>query len=183
MPNIEWFHTDWGTGAPLFRPSGYLIGDDDGAWIGFSAEPEIRRWTDSVTVVVRWSVAPWDARALADSVIDSALASSEAAQYPPEIVEQVRSIPLSPSPLSFDGLVLRHDGGIVIGPRWATCCGQGRRPAGAWMALDSEGIPEYLVSLPTGFGPAYFGPRYVLGVAVDELGRETIQRWELVGRP
>jgi len=181
-PNVEWFSTDWGTGAPLLRPSGFLTGADGVAWIGDSAESEIHRWSDSITTIVRWTVPDWEPRALADSLLDTALAALPAGQIPPHIEEQLRSVPLSPNPSKFDALVRREGGGVVVSPRWATCCDQIRRPAGAWLAIAADGLPDHLVALPSGFEPSFFGGDYVLGVGRDELGREAIQRWDLVGR-
>jgi len=181
-PNVEWFATEWGSGGPVLRPYGHLTGSDGVAWIGDSAEAEVFRWSDSTTTIVRWTVAEWDAQTVADSLVDAALASLPTGQVPPEIEDRIRSIPLSPNPLMFDGLVRRQDGGVVIGPRWATMGEEVRRPAGTWLAISPTGEPDYLIALPLGFEPSYFGEDHVLGVGRDELGREAIQRWELVGR-
>ncbi|MDT8368409.1 MAG: hypothetical protein RQ745_04340 [Longimicrobiales bacterium] len=182
VPNVEWFATDGGMGVPYLNPWGHLTGRDEILWIGDSAEAEVVRWSDSITTIVRWTYPSWDARAVADSLIDAVLAGIPAAQLPPAIEAYIRNIPLSPEPLKFDGLVLRDDGGVVIGPRWATAGDQVTRPAGAWLAIASDGVPDYVVILPAGFEPSYFGDDHVLGIFRDEVGREAVQRRELVAR-
>lgn len=181
-PNREWFSMDGMTGGPFLRPYGHLTGADGVVWFGDSAEAEIFRWSDSITTIVRWTVPEWDARTVADSLIEKALGSLPAGEVPPEIANQIRAVPVSPNPLKFDGLVRRAEGGVVVGPRWATCCEELRRPAGAWLALSSDGTPDFLIILPTGFEPSFFATDHVLGVSRDELGREAIQRWDLAGR-
>jgi len=182
MPNVEWFVTDQLTGGPLLRPSGHLVGQSGRFWFADNARPELILWDGSVATIVRWSVPDWDPRRAADSLLDAAIATLPSEQVTPEIEAQVRSVPLSPNPHSFWGLVPVADGGIAVGSRLPACCAQPGRRVGPWLIFRSDGTPSMVVALPEGFEPSYFGADYVLGVATDDLGREMIQERELLGR-
>jgi len=182
IPASEWYTTDRIAGGPFVSPRSEGAGALEGHWVGDQAESRIARWTRGPTpaVIVRWPHVDRPMEALGDSMRRLVVANAAPEQMTGEIRATIEGIPVSESPPQFIGLVPRGDGGVMVGPFWARAPVPQQRPAGDWFGVTAAGDPLARIRLPQGFEPHWFEVDHVIGVMTDELGRESVQRWEIV---
>ena len=182
VPGSEWYLFDGGAGGTRLGPFTYGAGAPEGHWVGDNADPEITLWTENgrPSAVVRWPRIAQDMQRVGDSLLDAFIESIPPAQRDPAVLDRIASFPLTASVPQFTGLVGGAGGSVAIGPWWPRFGPPSPRPAGRWIILGAEGLPTIRVDLPRGFEPTWFGEDHVLGVRSDDLGRERVERWEIL---
>lgn len=195
LPGASIVMTPQMVGRVLFGPLGLTAGAPNGVWLGDTDRPEVNLLSEigEVAAVVRWrSAVP---RALTQARKDAfwRLLAEGLPHEQASMLDEMRSVMVfADSVPSFGSIVSSDDGSIWIGgysaPEYEMLQLPG--PPITWLVVHPASGRVGRAQTPSGLQPLRIGDNYLLGVHVDDLGRETVRlhryQWRVsssAGRP
>ena len=164
--------------APPFGRRLHIATSPDGVWLGDDDQWEIRQYSarGHLRTVVRSTVSP---TAVSDRLLEERIAEKYRHVSPSPFLEGLkadqRGIAGNATTPSFGSMVSTVSGGVAIGEYQA-----GRAPTRTWVVMDSIGGVT-MIDLPGALEVKRWGPDWVIGVVSDELDRDEVRRYRILG--
>ena len=164
--------------APPFGRRLHIAPSPDGVWLGDDDLWEIRDYSAGghLREVVRSTASP---RAVSDSLLEEWIAEkyryASQGPYLEGLKRDQRRIASHTTTPSFGSVLSTVSGGVAIGEYQA-----GRAPTRAWVVVDSIGGVT-AIDLPGALEVKRWGPDWVIGVVSDELDRDEVRRYRILG--
>ena len=164
--------------APPFGRRLHIATSADGVWLGDDDRWEIHQYSARgyLRTVVRSTVNP---TVVTDRLLEERLAEKYRHVSPSPFLERLkadqRGIAGNSTTPSFGSMLSTVSGGVAIGEYQA-----GRAPTRTWVVVDSVGGVT-TIDLPGALEVKRWGPDWVIGVVSDELGRDEVRRYRILG--
>ena len=164
--------------APPFGRRLHIAPSPDGVWLGDNDLWEIRDYSAGghLRAVVRSTASP---RAVSDSLLEEWITEkyryASQGPYLEGLKRDQRRIASHTTTPSFGSVLSTVSGGVAIGEYQA-----GRAPTRAWVVVDSIGGVT-AIDLPGALEVKRWGPDWVIGVVSDELDRDEVRRYRILG--
>ena len=164
--------------APPFGRRLHIAASADGVWLADDDHWEFRQYSAGgrLRTVVRSTVSP---TAVSDRVLEERITEKYRHVSPgPELerfkADQRRIAGHATTP-GFASMLGTVSGGVAIGEYQA-----GRAPTRTWVVVDSVGGVT-TIDLPGALEVKRWGPDWVIGVVSDELDRDEVRRYRILG--
>ena len=164
--------------APPFGRRLHIATSSDGVWLGDDEHWEIRQYAarGHLRVVVRSTASP---TAVSDRLLEERITEKYRHVTPGPFLEGLkrdqRRIAGHATTPSFGSVLSTVSGGVAIGEYQA-----GRAPTRTWVVVDSIGGVT-MIDLPGALEVKRWGPDWVIGVVSDELDRDEVRRYRILG--
>jgi hypothetical protein len=168
--------------TPFRAGYGLQIRSDSTLWIGDTSDREVRLIDDAGTVLrlIRWHSSA--SRALTQERIEEGL-EAVVGNRSPEIRGSIRGawkrLEMPQQVPAWSTIRPGVDGSLWIGSYTGTVADlipTRPHPAQQWWGVDSSGRPTGTLESTAGFEPMFFGSDYVVGIHIDDVGIETLQK-------
>lgn len=167
-------------GGVLFGASSIVAAAHHGVWVGDTDAQEVLRVDDEGNVVERVRWRSRESRALTESRRNEFWARLEA-EVPPEQAAALpmmkAAIPFADSVPAFGSIRASAEGAVWIGSPQPPERNMMEAPPAAqtWLVVNTHAGRAAVAATPEGFRLVRVGPDYLLGVYIDELGRQGVQ--------